>query len=116
MELKPLTETPERILFVAAHADDIEFGAAGSVARWAAEGAEITYCLVTDNSAGSNEPGEDLAALAETRRREQEAAATVLGVKEVRFLGYKDGTLQPTMELRKGTDAAHSAKSARSES
>lgn len=101
MEPKSLTPTPERILCIAAHADDIEFGAAGSVARWAHEGAEITYCIVTDNSAGSNEPGADLAALVETRRREQEEAAAVLGVKDVRFLGYRDGVLEPTMELRK---------------
>ena len=55
------TKIPEHVLVIAAHADDIEFGAAGSIARWVDEGAKVTYCLVTDGSAGSNEPDADLA-------------------------------------------------------
>ncbi len=89
------------ILVVAAHPDDIEFGLAGSVARWTSEGHRVVYCLVTDGAAGSNQPDADLRALAELRRQEQLAAAQVVGVHEVRFLGYADGTLQPTLELRR---------------
>lgn len=92
---------PERALVVVAHADDIEFGMAGTITRWTDAGAHVTYCIITDNSAGSNEPGADLVALAETRQREQIASAKVCGVEDVRFLGYQDGILQPTMELRK---------------
>lgn len=92
---------PERILVIVAHADDIEFGTAGTVARWTECGSTVTYCIITDNAAGSNEPGADLAALAETRRQEQLAAAEAVGVTDVRFLGYPDGTLQPTLELRR---------------
>lgn len=92
---------PDRVLVIVAHADDIEFGAAGTVARWADCGTSVTYCIVTDNSSGSNAPDADLTALVETRRAEQLAAAAVVGVKDVRFLGYKDGTLQPTLELRR---------------
>jgi len=89
------------ILVVAAHPDDIEFGLAGSVARWTSEGHHVVYCLVTDGAAGTNQPDADLRALAELRRQEQLAAAQVVGVHEVRFLGYADGTLQPTLELRR---------------
>lgn len=90
-----------RILVIAAHPDDIEFGAAGSIARWIDEGATVTYCLVTDGSAGSNEPGIDLTKLVLQRREEQLAAAATLGVQDVRFMGYADGVLQPTLELRR---------------
>ncbi|MCG8346349.1 MAG: PIG-L family deacetylase [Chloroflexales bacterium] len=90
-----------RILVIVAHPDDIEFGVAGSVARWVNEGAQVTYCIVTDGSAGSNEPGVELNALVQKRREEQIAAAAVVGVRDVRFLGYPDGVLQPTLELRR---------------
>src|SRR5215470_17989582 len=96
-----MPESPMRILFVAPHPDDLEFGSAGSAALWAAEGAQITYCIVTDGSAGSNKTGEDLAALARTRQAECIAAAEAVGVHDVRFLGYPDGTLEPTLELRR---------------
>ena len=92
---------PKQVLVVAAHADDIEFGMAGTVARWTDAGTNVTYCVVTDNSSGSNEPGADLDALVQTRREEQTASAAVVGVTDVRFLGYRDGTLQPTLELRR---------------
>lgn len=96
-----LNGTPMRILVVAAHPDDIEFGVAGSVARWTDEGAEVAYCIVTDGAAGSNAPDTDLAALARTRQEEQRAAAAIVGVNDVRFLGYPDGTLVHTLELRR---------------
>jgi LmbE family N-acetylglucosaminyl deacetylase len=92
---------PEQVLVVVAHADDIEFGMAGTVARWTDAGTKVTYCIVTDNSSGSNEPGADIAALVQTRREEQLASAAVVGVTDVRFLGYRDGMLQPTLELRR---------------
>jgi len=90
-----------RVLVVVAHPDDIEFGVAGSVARWIEEGAQVTYAIVTDGGAGSNERGADLAALVRQRQVEQRAAAEVIGVHDVRFLGYPDGILQPTLELRR---------------
>jgi LmbE family N-acetylglucosaminyl deacetylase len=100
MTQEPAT-SPIRILVIVAHPDDIEFGMGGSVARWTDEGHEVVYAMVTDGSAGTNEPGADLAALARTRRDEQIAAAAVVGVRDVRFLGYRDGVLQPTLELRR---------------
>lgn len=93
--------TPSRILVIAAHPDDIEFGAAGSVARWTDEGAQVTYCIVTDGAAGSNDHQVKGADLVQRRREEQIAAAAIVGVQDVCFLGYPDGTLQPTLELRR---------------
>lgn len=92
---------PERVLVVAAHADDIEFGIAGTVAKWTEAGTTVTYCIVTNNSSGSNDPDADLNALIQTRIDEQTASAKVVGVTDVRFLGYQDGILEPTMALRK---------------
>lgn len=101
MKLELAERTPERVVVIVAHPDDIEFGVAGSVARWKENGAEVTYVIITDGSAGSNEPGVDLDELAEQRKAEQRAAAEALGVTDVRFLGYKDGTLEPTIPLRR---------------
>jgi LmbE family N-acetylglucosaminyl deacetylase len=89
------------ILVVVAHPDDIEFGLGGSVARWTDEGHRVIFCIVTDGAAGSNDPDVDLRNLVETRRAEQLEAAALLGVQEVRFLGYPDGALQPSVELRR---------------
>lgn len=97
----PKAKIGQRILVIVAHHDDIEFGVAGSVARWIDEGAEVTYCIITDGSAGSNEPGVKRAELSETRRIEQRTAATLLEVEDVRFLEYEDGTLEPSLQLRK---------------
>lgn len=90
-----------RILVVAAHPDDIEFGVAGSVARWIDEGAEVTYCIVTDGAAGADDPTTDPKELARTRQEEQRAAAAAVGVTDVRFLGYRDGILEPTLDVRR---------------
>lgn len=102
-DLKPveaLTE-PMRILVSVAHHDDIEFGMSGSVARWVAEGAQVTYVIITDGGAGSNVVGTIRAELVERRQQEQILAAAAVGVTDVRFLGYKDGELAATIELRR---------------
>ena len=97
---KPFT-APFTILIIAAHPDDIEFGTAGSVAAWTDAGAQVVYCIVTDGSAGSNDPDVQRDALIERRRDEQMQAAGLVGVSDVRFLGYADGAVQPTIELRR---------------
>ena len=97
---KPITP-PFKILIVAAHPDDIEFGAAGSAAAWTAAGAEVTYCIVTDGAAGSNEKEVIYEHLVQRRQEEQRQAAELVGVKDIVFLGYADGTLEPTIELRR---------------
>src|SRR5690242_11608387 len=96
------TNTPQiRILGIFAHPDDAEFTCGGSAALWASQGAQITYVVVTNGAAGSNDPNQDLDELVRIREAEQRAACAVLGVQEVLFLGYPDGTLQPTIELRR---------------
>jgi LmbE family N-acetylglucosaminyl deacetylase len=96
-----LSSSTLRILGIFAHPDDPEFSMGGSAALWADQGHEVYYCIVTDGSAGSNDPNQDLRELVRIREEEQRAAARVLGVREVFFLGYKDGVLEPTLELRR---------------
>jgi LmbE family N-acetylglucosaminyl deacetylase len=98
--VEPLT-APITILAIAAHHDDLEFGIAGSVARWVKEGAKVIYVIVTDGGAGSNTPGVIRSELSELRKQEQQAASAVVGVSDTRFLGYPDGVLQPTLDLRR---------------
>ena len=97
-EDEPL-ETPTVALAVGAHPDDAEFGAGATLARWAAAGADIVVCVVTDGSKGSWDPSEDAETLIERRRREQRAAADVLGIRHVEFLGHVDGELVPSADL-----------------
>lgn len=91
----------ERAMIVYAHPDDAEFGSSGTVAKWSREGVEVIYCMVTNGASGSSDPEMTRERLAEIRRREQLEAAEVLGVKEVVFLGFEDGYLEPSIELRK---------------
>lgn len=86
---------------VSAHPDDPDFGAGGSIARLADSGAEVTYVIVTDGRQGGEDPKQRDADLIAIRKREQRAAAKVLGVKNVEFLGYKDGHLAPDLKLRR---------------
>jgi len=74
---------------------------AGTVARWTDDGQEVLYLLVTDGNRGTHDPALTPAAIAAIRRAEQRAAAAVVGVREVLFLGYDDATLQPTLEVRR---------------
>jgi LmbE family N-acetylglucosaminyl deacetylase len=92
--------TPGSALVVVAHPDDIEFSCAGTVARWTREGARVTYALLTNGAAGSTDPQMTRERLASLREAEQRAAAKVVGVDQVEFLGYEDGLLEPTLELR----------------
>ena len=88
-------------LVVFAHPDDAEFMCGGTIAKWTRAGCEVHYVVCTDGSAGSNEPGARRADVAPIREREQRAAAEVLGVATVTFLGQIDGLLEVTPETRK---------------
>jgi LmbE family N-acetylglucosaminyl deacetylase len=90
-----------RILGIFAHPDDPEFSMGGSAAVWSDEGHAVYYCIVTNGAAGSNDPNQDLDELVRVREEEQRGAAREVGVKEVFFLGYADGTLEPTIALRR---------------
>ncbi len=90
-----------RVLVVSAHPDDIEFGCAGAVATWADQGAEVTFCVVTDGSTGTQDKAVIGKGLTATRRDETERAAAVLGAREVVWLGYPDGSVEYTLDLRR---------------
>jgi LmbE family N-acetylglucosaminyl deacetylase len=91
---------PERAMFIYAHPDDIEFGVAGTAAKWIKGGSEVIYILLTDGNVGSHQDGISPDELAQVRRQEQIAAADVVGARCI-FLGHDDGLLQPTLEIRK---------------
>ena len=91
----------DRVLVVSAHPDDPDFGAGGSIARLARNGSDVVYVIVTDGSQGGEDPSQKDSELIAIRQREQRAAAKVLGVKKVEFLGYKDGHLSPDLKLRR---------------
>ena len=88
-------------LVLFAHPDDAEFMCGGTVARWARDGCDVHYVVITDGSAGSNEPGITREELRPVREREQRAAAAVLGVQSVTFLGEVDGMLEVTLDTRR---------------
>lgn len=90
-----------RALVVAAHPDDIDFGAAGTVAHWTDAGVEVTYLIVTDGDAGGFDRDMPRSDMAPLRRAEQTAAAKCVGVEDLRFLGYPDGWLESTFALRR---------------
>lgn len=93
--------TPKSAMVIMAHPDDIEFSCAGTVARWAKEGAAVVYVLCTSGDVGIDEPGMTREQAARIREAEQQAAAEVVGVKKVIFLREPDGMLENTMALRK---------------
>lgn len=94
-------DPPRRALAIGAHPDDIEFGAGGTLAKWASAGCDVTMLVVTDGSKGTWDSTIDPSDLVRTRSAEQLAAATALGAATVRNLDLVDGELEYTLELRK---------------
>jgi LmbE family N-acetylglucosaminyl deacetylase len=88
-----------RALVVAAHPDDVDFGAAGTVATWTDAGMSVTYCIVTDGQAGGFDRSVPRDEMVVVRRAEQQEAAAQVGVEDVRFLGHADGDLVATQGL-----------------
>ena len=84
-----------------AHPDDAEFGMAGTVAKWVKAGVEFVYCMVTNGASGSQDPDMTRARLRDVRLAEQREAARILGVKDVVFLDFEDGYLEPTIDVRR---------------
>ncbi|MFB9321177.1 PIG-L deacetylase family protein [Cryptosporangium minutisporangium] len=90
----------ERVLVVTAHPDDVDFSAGGTVATWTKAGIDVGYVIATSGDAGGfdDTPRDQMAGI---REAEQRAAAAVLGVTDVTFLGYPDGALYVTDDLRR---------------
>ena len=100
--MPPLDDSEiERVLVVTAHTDDLDFGAAGTIAQWTAKGIEVSYCICTNGDQGGEDPSVPRADMPKIRQREQIEAGKVLGVTNIEFLNHRDGWLVPTIELRK---------------
>ena len=91
----------ERVMVVTAHPDDSEFGAGGTIAKMVKEGREATYLIVTNGNKGSSDRSMTPERLARIREEEQRNAARTLGVERVVFLGYPDGEVEDTRDLRR---------------
>ncbi len=92
---------PPSAMVVVAHPDDAEFMVAGTVAKWASRGCVVTYVIITKGDKGSDDPTMTSERLTTIREAEQRAAGAVIGVTNYEFMGYPDGYLQPTLELRR---------------
>ncbi len=90
-----------RVLGVAAHPDDLDFGASGSFAKWAGEGAQCYYLICTDGRKGSDDPKMTEARLIKIRQAEQRSAGKIIGLKDVFFLKHKDTQLVVDLKLKK---------------
>jgi LmbE family N-acetylglucosaminyl deacetylase len=91
----------ERALAVMAHPDDIDFGAGGTIKAMTDSGVQVSYCLITDGDAGGFDPDVPRSEIPGIRRAEQRAAGALLGVTDITFLGYRDGELTVSHELRR---------------
>jgi LmbE family N-acetylglucosaminyl deacetylase len=97
----PIPSGPKRIAVIFPHPDDAEFMCAGAIARWAAEGHEVVYVLLTSGDKGSDDPDLTTEQLVAIREAEQRSACDILGVKEVYFLRHLDATLVADLALRR---------------
>ncbi|HET8969484.1 MAG TPA: PIG-L deacetylase family protein [Candidatus Nanopelagicales bacterium] len=104
-ELQNLELTdPGTVLAIAAHPDDLEYGAAAAVAIWTDAGHPVSYTLVTSGEAGIDGIGPD--ECASLREAEEVAGAALVGVSDVEFLGHRDGTIEYGLALRRDLAAA----------
>ncbi len=94
-------EDLRRVLVVAAHPDDIDYGCAGTIATLTAAGVEVQYCLVTSGDAGGDASTHTREQRALIREGEQRAAGAEVGVTELHFLRFADGELEPTLKVRR---------------
>ena len=92
---------PKIVLGIAAHPDDLDVGAGGTMAHFAQQGAEVHYLILTDGSKGSDDPAMTSADLIHIRQAEQQQALDIIGGKSITFLHYPDGELEVTMKLKK---------------
>ncbi len=102
--MEPIADSEiQRILFVTAHPDDLDFGAGGTIAKWTAQGIEVFYCICTNGDQGGEDPSVPREEMPKIRQKEQRDAAKALGVpsENIEFLNHRDGWLIPTIELRK---------------
>ena len=98
--MKAVSDKTEAVV-ISPHADDAEFGAAGTVARWTRAGKRVVYVICTNGDKGTTDRHLSSLELIKIRKKEQKAAADLLGVERVDFLGLPDQGLEDTPEFRK---------------
>jgi LmbE family N-acetylglucosaminyl deacetylase len=104
VRLQPMPEDWERAVAVVAHPDDLEYGVAAAVARWTGQGKKVMYLLATQGEAGiAGMPPDKTGPL---RAEEERRSAAVVGVREVEFLGHRDGLVEYGVPLRRELAAA----------
>ncbi|NIQ39836.1 MAG: PIG-L family deacetylase [Proteobacteria bacterium] len=97
--LEELPEDWDKALAVAAHPDDLEYGAASAVARWTSQGKHVIYLIVTRGEAGIDSmPPDETGPL---RDAEEKKSASIVGVETVEFLNHTDGTIEYGLPLRR---------------
>src|SRR4026207_1552023 len=101
LEREELITPLDRALVIFSHPDDAEFGAAATIAHLTAAGARVDYGVTTEGGKGTDDPAVTPAQLTATRQAEQRTAADLLGVSEIVHLGYPDGYLTPSLDLRR---------------
>ena len=100
--MEPMADSEiERVLVVTAHPDDCDFGAAGTIAKWTASGIKVSYCICTNGDQGGEDPTVPRDEMPKIRQKEQRDAGKAVGVEDITFLNYRDGWLEPTIQLRK---------------
>lgn len=100
--MEPIADSEiSKVLVVTAHPDDVDFGAGGTIAHWTAKGIEVAYCIATNGDQGGEDPDLPRDQMPVIRQKEQRDAGKILGVTDIEFLNYRDGWLEPTIELRK---------------
>jgi LmbE family N-acetylglucosaminyl deacetylase len=92
---------PKSFMVIVAHPDDIEFGCAGTVAKWTRAGAKGVYVLTTSGNGGSHDPAHTRETIAQLREQEETESARICGVTDIEFLRYNDGEVMPTLQLRR---------------
>ena len=103
--MEAVPEDWTRAVAVVAHPDDLEYGLAGAVARWTAQGKTVVYVLATSGEAGID--GMAPEQCGPLREEEERLGAAIVGVTEVEFLGHPDGAVEHSMALRKDLCAAY---------
>ncbi|CAB4341233.1 unannotated protein [freshwater metagenome] len=100
--MEPIADSEiKRVLVVTAHPDDSDFGASGTIATWVKKGIHVAYCICTNGDQGGEESGIPVEEMPAVRQREQREAGAAIGVTDITFLNYRDGSLESTIGLRK---------------
>jgi LmbE family N-acetylglucosaminyl deacetylase len=98
---RPKEFIPKSFMVIVAHPDDIEFGCAGTVAKWTRAGATGVYVLTTSGNGGTHDPAHTRESIAVLREQEETASAAVVGVHTVEYLRHNDGEVVASLDLRK---------------